>query len=190
MQRVTICQDSTHLPSEPYVSYKVFEQIIYNQQQQQLAFYGIPSIQVTGQAIGVKCLKKLRYSSRLTPWKRCPKYSGLLHAREPGNFGGGPVGCQNITAKKPESTRRTIFNQDSTLQLIVQISSGNVNSSVRARAKTHGRTPVLIELPRGKHLGSDACILGPDASTIGARMPASTLHESAQQEAPDAYISL
>src|SRR5436189_3023076 len=99
MQRVTICQDSTHLPSEPYVSYKVFEQIIYNQQQQQLAFYGIPSIQVTGQAIGVKCLKKLRDTSRLTPWKRCPKCSGLLHAREPGNFGGGPVGCQNITAK-------------------------------------------------------------------------------------------
>src|SRR3954465_11868771 len=59
------------------------------------------------------------------------------------------VGCQNITAKKPESTRRTIFNRDSTIQLIVQISSGNVNSSVRARAKTHGRTPVSIELPRG-----------------------------------------
>src|SRR3954463_12681494 len=46
MQRVTICQDSTHLPSVPYVSYKIFEQIIYNQQQQQLAFYGNPSIQV------------------------------------------------------------------------------------------------------------------------------------------------
>src|SRR4051812_8982899 len=46
MQRVTICQDSTQLPSEPYVSYKIFEQIIYNQQQQQLTFYGIPSIQV------------------------------------------------------------------------------------------------------------------------------------------------
>src|SRR5438270_8892396 len=47
MQRVTICQNSTHLPSEPYVSYKIFEQIIYNQQQQQqLAFYGTPSIKV------------------------------------------------------------------------------------------------------------------------------------------------
>src|SRR4051812_27487895 len=76
-----------------------------------------------GQAIGVKCLKKSGDSSRLTPWKRCPKCSGLLHAREPGNFGGGPIGCQNITAKKLESTRRTIFNRDSTLQLIVQISS-------------------------------------------------------------------
>src|SRR4051812_26246478 len=43
----TIYQDSTHLPSAPYVSYKIFEQIIYNQQQQpQPAFYGIPSIQV------------------------------------------------------------------------------------------------------------------------------------------------
>src|SRR4051812_23806742 len=36
MQRVTICQDSTHLPLEPYVSCKIFEQIIYNHQQQQL----------------------------------------------------------------------------------------------------------------------------------------------------------
>src|SRR4051812_19727044 len=35
MQRVTIYQSSTHLPSESYVSYKIFEQIIYNQQQQQ-----------------------------------------------------------------------------------------------------------------------------------------------------------
>src|SRR5436190_17612102 len=61
-------------------------------------------------------------------------------------------------SQKPESTRRMIFNQDSTLQLIVQISSGNVNSSVRARAKTHGHTPVLIELPRGRHLGSNTCI--------------------------------
>src|SRR4051812_23846055 len=61
-------------------------------------------------------------------------------------------------SQKPESTRRTIFNRGSTLQHIVQISSGNVNSSVRARAKTHGCTPVSIELPRGRHSGSDACI--------------------------------
>src|SRR3954468_438270 len=58
-------------------------------------------------------------------------------------------------SQKPESTRRTIFNRDSTLQLIVQISSGNVNSNVRARAKTYGSTPVSIELPRGRHLGSN-----------------------------------
>src|SRR5436190_4844092 len=93
------------------------------------------------------------------------------------------VGCQNITAKEPGSTRRTIFNRDTTLQLIVQISSGNVNSSVRARAKTHGRTPVSIELSRGRHLGPDACI-------FWARTPATTLHKSAQQGAPAAYISL
>src|SRR3954470_9338926 len=37
----------------------------------------------TGQAIGVKRLKKSRDSSRLTSWKRCPKYSGLLYARKP-----------------------------------------------------------------------------------------------------------
>src|SRR5204863_3917858 len=61
-------------------------------------------------------------------------------------------------SQKPESTRRTIFNRDSTLQLIVEISSGNVNSNVRARAKTYGSTPVSIELPRGRHLGSNACI--------------------------------
>src|SRR3954469_17059464 len=98
MQRVTICQDSTHLPLEPYISYKIFEQIIYNQQQQ-LSFTAFPASNSTGQAIGVKRLKKSRDSSRLTPWKRCPKYSGLLHARETGNFGGDPVGCKNITAK-------------------------------------------------------------------------------------------
>src|SRR5205809_7163885 len=69
-------------------------------------------------------------------------------------------GCRlsKYHSQKPESTRRTIFNQDSTLQLIVQISSGNVNSSVRALAKTHRCTPVSIELPRGRHLGLDACI--------------------------------
>ena len=62
-------------------------------------FTALPASKSTGQATGVKRLKKSRHSSRLTPWKRCPKCSGLLHAREPGNFGGGPVGCQNITAK-------------------------------------------------------------------------------------------
>src|SRR4051812_48503962 len=55
------------------------------------------------------------------------------------------------------------------------------NSNVRAQAKTHGRTPILIELPKGRHLGSDACI-------FWARTPASTLHESAQQWASNAYI--
>src|SRR4051812_11980081 len=75
-------------------------------------------------------------------------------------------------SQKPEFTRRTIFNRDSTLQLIVQISSGNVNSSVRARSKTHGRTPVLIELPRGRHLGSDACIsLAQTSASFGLECP-------------------
>src|SRR5438270_4776185 len=83
---------------------------------------------------------------------------------------------------------RTIFNRDSTLQLIIQISSRSANSSVRARAKTHGRTPVSIELPRGRHLGSKCLhLLGPDACIIGAPMPPSSLHKSAQQEASDAY---
>src|SRR2546430_7292006 len=92
-------------------------------------------------------------------------------------------------SQKPESTRRTIFNRDSTLQYFVQISSGSVNSSVRARAKTYGSTPVSIELPRGRHLGSKGLhLLGPDACIIGAPMPSSTLHKSAQQEASDAYI--
>src|SRR3954471_8466845 len=88
-------------------------------------------------------------------------------------------------SQKPESTRRTIFNRDSTLQHFVQISSGSVNSSVRARAKTYGSTPVSIELPRGRRLGSKCLhLLGPDACIIGAPMPSSTLHKSAQQEAP------
>src|SRR4051812_22550746 len=91
-------------------------------------------------------------------------------------------------SQKLESTRRTIFNRDPTLQHFVQISSGSVNSSVRARAKTYGSTPVSIELPRGSHLGSKCLhLLGPDACIIGAPMP-SSLHKSAQQEALDAYI--
>src|SRR5437588_6377524 len=51
-------------------------------------FTALPASNSTGQAIGVKRLKKSRCSSRLTPWKRCPKYSVLLHAREPGNLEG------------------------------------------------------------------------------------------------------
>src|SRR5436190_15104552 len=70
-------------------------------------------------------------------------------------------------SQKPESTRRKIFNRNSTLQHFVQISSGSVNSSVRTRAKTHGRTPVSIELPRGRHLGSKCLhLLGPDTCII------------------------
>src|SRR3954470_11381161 len=106
--------------------------------------------------------------------------------RPPSRYGAwklwrGSCRLSKCNSLKPESTRRTIFNRDSTLQLIVQISSGSVNSSVRARATTHGRTPVSIELPRGRHLGPDACI-------FWARTPVSTLHKSAQQGAPDAYI--
>src|SRR5436190_19906875 len=83
--------------------------------------------------------------------------------RPPSRYGArklwrGSCRLSKYNSQKPESTRRTIFNRDSTLQLIFQISSGNVNSSVRAQAKTHGRAPVSIELPRGGHLGSDACI--------------------------------
>src|SRR4051812_42447305 len=48
---------------------------------------------------------------------------------------------------KPESTRRMIFNRGSTLQFIVQISSASAYSSVRARAKAHGHSPVPSELP-------------------------------------------
>src|SRR4051812_22926512 len=102
-----------------------------------------------------------------------------------------PCRLSKYHSQKPESTRRTIFNRDSTLQHFVQISSGSVNSSVRARAKTYGSTPVSIELPRGRHLGFKCLhLLGLDACIIGAPMPSSTLHKSAQQEAPDAYISM
>src|SRR3954469_2232357 len=135
MQRVTIYQDLTHLPSEPYVSYKIFEQIIYNQQQQQLSFTAFPASKSTGQAIGVKCLKKSRDSSRLTPWKRCPKCSSLLHAREPGNFGGGPVGCQNIKAKN-KSLREE------------RSSTGAQHSSLLFKYQVGASTPVLEQEPR------------------------------------------
>src|SRR5881628_1523968 len=86
----------------------------------------------------------------------------------------GSGGCRlsKYHSQKPESTRRTIFNRDSTLQLMVQISSGNVNSSVRARAKTYGSTPVSVELPRGRHLGSNACIsLAQTPASLGLQCP-------------------
>src|SRR5436190_21522498 len=50
-------------------------------------FTALPASNSTGQAIGIKHLKKSRYSSRLIPWKRCPRYSGLLHAWESENYG-------------------------------------------------------------------------------------------------------
>src|SRR3954465_3159165 len=46
MQRVTICQDSTHLPLEHTSPTKNLNKSSTNNQQQQLAFYGTPSIQV------------------------------------------------------------------------------------------------------------------------------------------------
>src|SRR3954468_18923556 len=114
--------------------------------------------------------------------------------RPPSRYGArklwrGSCRLSKYHSQKPESTRRTIFNRDSTLQHFVQISSGSVNSSVRARAKTYGSTPVSIELPRGRHLGSKCLhLLDPEACIIGVSMPSSTLHKSAQQEALDAYI--
>src|SRR4051812_35520658 len=64
---------------------------------------------------------------------------------------------------------------------IVQISSESVNSRVRAQAKAHRHTLVSIELPRGRHLGSDACI-------FWAQTPASPLRKGAQHLASNAYI--
>src|SRR3954465_6023229 len=97
MQRVTICQDSSichqsHTSPARYLNKSSTTNNNYNS-----LFTALPASNSTGQAIGVKRLKKSRDSSR--PWKRCPKYSCLLHARETGIFGGGHVGCQNITAK-------------------------------------------------------------------------------------------
>src|SRR4051812_10924958 len=47
MKRVTTCQGSMHLPLEPYVSCKIFEQIIYSSSTTTIhSIYGIPCIQV------------------------------------------------------------------------------------------------------------------------------------------------
>src|SRR3954467_12601328 len=120
-------------------------------------FTAFPASKSTGQAIGVKCLKKSKDSSRLTPWKRCPKCSSLLHAREPGNFGGGLVGCKIAQPKT-----RVYEKNDLQPGLNTPAYCSNIKwerqLQCRARAKTHGRTPVSTELPRGRHLGSDAYI--------------------------------
>src|SRR5436190_19662455 len=100
----------------------------------------------------VKPLKQTNTMEAISKVFRPPSYYGARKLWR------GSYRLSKYNSKKSESTRRTISNWGSTLQLIVQISSGSVNSSVRARAKPHGRTPVSIELPRGRHLGSDACI--------------------------------
>src|SRR3954468_13930725 len=92
-------------------------------------FTAFPASKSTGQATGVKRLKKLRHSSRLTPWKRCPKRSSLFHAREPGNFGGGSVGCQKITAKN-QSLREE------------RSSTGTPHSSLLFKYQVRTSTPV------------------------------------------------
>src|SRR3954470_12709226 len=98
-------------------------------------FTAFPASNFTGQAIGVKHLKKSRDSSRLTPWKRCPKCSGLLHAREPGNFGGGPVGCQNITAKNQSlrEERSSTETQHSNLLFKYQVGTSTPMSEQEPR---------------------------------------------------------
>src|SRR4051812_28126660 len=102
-------------------------------------FTAFPASKSTGQDTGVKRLKKSRDSSRLTPWKRCPKCSGLLQDREPGNFGGGPVGCQNITAKN-QSLREE------------RSSTGTQHSSSLFKYQVGTSTPVSEQEP--KHMGA------------------------------------
>src|SRR3954466_1362374 len=102
-------------------------------------FTAFPASKSTGQATVVKRLKKSRHSSRLTPWKRCPKCSSLLHARELRNFGGGPVGCQNITAKN-QSLREE------------RSSTGTQHSSLLFKYQVGTSTPVSEQEPR--HMGA------------------------------------
>src|SRR5436190_8558462 len=102
-------------------------------------FTAFPASKSTGQATGVKRLKKSRHSSRLTPWKRCPKCSSLLHAREPGNFGGGLVGCQNITAQN-QSLREE------------RSSTGTQHSSLLFKYQVGTSTPVSEQEPG--HMGA------------------------------------
>src|SRR3954471_20451176 len=102
-------------------------------------FTALPASNSTGQVVGVKRLKKSRHSSRLTPWKRCPKCSSLLHARELGNFGGGLVGYQNITAKN-QSLREE------------RSSTGTQHSSLLFKYQVGTSTPVSEQEPR--HMGA------------------------------------
>src|SRR3954470_19302399 len=110
-------------------------------------FTAFPASKSTGQATGVKRLKKSRHSSRLTPWKQCPKCSGLLHASEPLTFGGGPVGCQNITAKN-QSLREE------------RSSTGPQRSSLLFKYQVGTSTPVSEQEPR--HMGTPQCLTQKD----------------------------
>src|SRR5436190_22014049 len=98
------------------------------------------------------------------------------------------VGCQNITARN-QSLREE------------RSSIGTQHSNILFKYQVGASTPVAEHEPRHMealqyrlncqeaHLGSKCLhLLGPDACIIGAPMPSSTLHQSAQQEASDAYI--
>src|SRR3954468_4371400 len=123
MQRVTICQDSTHLPLEPYVSCKIFEQIIYNHQQQQLHLqysqHPSPPVKLSGLNVSKSHatqadkhhgsdVQSVPASLRYRAWKLWTGSCRLSKYHSPNS----------------ESTRSTLFNRGSTLQIIVQISNG------------------------------------------------------------------
>src|SRR4051812_2899715 len=103
-------------------------------------------------------------SQEIKPLKQTNTMEAMSKVFQPPSFYGarklwrGSCRLSKCNSQKPESMRRTIFNRGSTLQLIIKISSGNVNLVVKAQAKTHGYTPVSIELPRGRHLSSNVCI--------------------------------
>src|SRR3954462_11097660 len=103
-------------------------------------FTAFPASNSTGQAIGVKRLKKSRYSSRLTPWKRGPKYPGLLSARDTENFGGGPVGWQNITAKNQSLREERSSTGDQYPNLLFKYQVGT-STPVSEQEPRHMDTP-------------------------------------------------
>src|SRR3954465_9680550 len=84
---------------------------------------------------------------------------------EPGNFGGGPVGCQNITAKLRVYEKQVLQPGLNTSNYCSNIQR-NVNSSVRARVKTHRRTPVSIELLKIHARAIQPCICNRQASRL------------------------
>src|SRR3954463_15612009 len=131
MQRVTICQDSTHLPLEPHVSCNIFEQIFYSSPTTTTSFTAFPASKSTDQAIGVKCLKRVTLLKQTNTMEAMSKVFQPLCDTEPENFGGGPVGCQNITAKLRDYEKHTLQPGLNTSIHCSNIQR-SVNSSVRA----------------------------------------------------------
>src|SRR4051812_46554581 len=91
-------------------------------------------------------------------------------ATEPGNFGGGPVGCQNETVRNQSLREERSSTGDQDFNLLFKYLAG-ASTQVSEHEPTHiGAPQYQLNCPRhmhelyihactrGRHLGSNACV--------------------------------